>query len=136
MTRARDSAEAELDALRRFFLLRYHDEIRKRYPIFQGMFPLAVGSRLDLVHVNGAARVHFVYRAADGGTHLVVVHDLTLEVGQASAEAERRLVTRAIGAEDSLVHFVVRPPFRDRFEAVEEEAVAAVARHARLPRRS
>ena len=132
MTDSPETVRGQLQALRQFFLFRYSEEARKRYMVFHSVFPFVQGTRLDLVQVNGGARVHFIYRQGAGGEHLVVVHDLMLDVGDAVEDQERRLVLRSLDMEGSLAHFVLRPPYTERFDLVEEEAVAAVSRHARL----
>jgi hypothetical protein len=127
--------EQELEALRRFFILRYGEEAAYRSPQADD-FPLLRGHRLDLALVNGAERAHFVYQRGDGGRqHLVVIHHLTLGASGVSEEDERRLVSRGIGADETLAHFILRPPFIERFDLVEEQAVAAAERHARAASR-
>jgi hypothetical protein len=132
LTAAPDSTDARLQALRRFFLLRYHEAIQRGYLAFRDLFPLVGGSRLDLVRINGGHRVHFVYRGGHSGEHLVVVHDLTIEVGDAEEATERRFVRWALAIDDPLAHFIVRPPYEEAFDQVEREALAAVDRHAKL----
>lgn len=126
------SVEEELQALRRFFLLRYHEKVRHEYTAFRNVFPLEVGSRLDVIQINGGSRVHFLYRQGIEGEHLVVLRGLTYGGDLMDEEAERAFVRRALGIEHSLAHFILLPPYTHRFEQVEEEAIAAVARHARL----
>lgn len=128
MTAAPDSTDARLQALRRYFLLRYHEHIQRTFLAFRDLFPLVGGSRLDLVRINGGHRVHFVYREGQAGEHLVVVHDLTVEVGDAEEKTERRFVRWALNIDDPTAHFVVRPPYEDAFEQVDREALAAVER--------
>jgi len=131
LTPAPDSTDARLQSLRRFFLLRYHEAIQREFIAFRDLFPLVGGSRLDLVRINGGHRVHFLYQEGQAGEHLVVVRDLTVDGGDAEEQTERRFVRWALNIEDPLAHFVLRPPYEDRFDQVEEEALAAVRRHAR-----
>jgi hypothetical protein len=126
-----DSTDARLQALRRFFLYRYQEEVQKSYPAFRDVFPFWGGSRLDLVRINGGVRVHFLYREGDAAEHLVVVHDLTVSGAAEADEREAGFVQLAVKAQAPLAHFVLRPPFEDRFDEVEQHAVAAVAQHAR-----
>jgi hypothetical protein len=127
------SADALLGSLRRFFLLRYNEHVKRNYPAFRGVFPLTEGSRLDLVRINGGDRVHFLYARGESAEHLVVIHDLTLSGRDGDAGEERRFVRWALGIESTLAHFIVEPPFEDQFERVEEEALAAVRRQSNTP---
>lgn len=131
LTAEPDSLEGQLHALCLFFLMRYREEIVRRFPAFRGAFPLDGASRLDLVVVNGGGRVHFVYRRGEEG-HVVVMRELTLGGHGSDASAETPFVLRALDVEEPLVHFVLHPPYSGRFDRVEEEAVIAVRRHARI----
>lgn len=120
-------------ALRRFFLLRYNEEVKREYPAFRGVFPLTEGSRLDLVRINGGARVHFLYGRGEPGEHLVVIHDLMLSGRHDEEVEERRFVRWALDIGEALAHFVVEAPFNERFDQVEAEALAAVRRQSNTP---
>lgn len=126
------STERELESIRRFFALRYAEEIRTAYGGGEDRFPLLRGHRLDLALVNGSDRAHFVYSRGPGDReHLVLIHHMTIGPGQLSEEEERRFVSRAIGAAESLAHFVLHTPFIERFDFVEQQAVKAAERHSR-----
>lgn len=126
-------AEVLLDALHRFFLWSYHEAIQRDYPLVHTVFPLSGSSRLDLVHVPGSGRVHFVYSLGDGAAHRVFVRSLSLGGWGGSEEDEKSSVSRYLTLADVLVHFVVDPPFEERFDRVRKLAVEAAASHARSP---
>lgn len=126
-------AKDQLEALHRFFLWRYHEAVQRGYPIAHSVFPLSGSSRLDLVHVPSTGRVHFLYGPGDGKAHRTFLHSLSVEVGTGSLEKEKSLVARHFQFRQILVHFALEPPFADQFDRVDEQAMQAVALHARRP---
>lgn len=136
MTANPETARGQLEALRRFFLFRYAEEVRRHYPAFYNSFPLSAGTRVDLVQVNGGERAHFVWQRGSDGEHLVVIHDLTISGAGVGADHEQGFVRRALELADPMAHYVLQPPFDHCYDEVEQEAVDAVARHAKIrPRR-
>lgn len=128
-----NDASDQLDALRRFFLWRYSEVAQAEYAAVSSVFPLVGSSRLDLVHVAGSGRVHFLFSEGDGRSHRSYVHALTLGEALPPLEGEKEVVARHLGSARVVLHFVVEPPFDQRFEGVGREAEKAVAAHARRP---
>lgn len=131
LARILGTVEHDLAAIRRYFLYAYFEQVQRLFPLSRSFFPLANGSRLDLVQVNGGNRVHFLYRDRDDGQHHVVIHDVMMDAADQGDSAERRFVQRALRVDDSVAHFVLRPPFRDRFEDVDRLAAETVVRNAK-----
>lgn len=122
-------AEHLLEALHRFFLLSYREEAQRRMPAGWTRLPLAVSSHVDVVAVNGGRRAHFLFAPATGERHGGRMHDVTVAGDAVDADREKAFVARQFETRRHVVHFVVRPPFDERFERVGRMARESVADH-------
>lgn len=122
-----------LEALAHFFLWCYAQTVQRDYGLVATIFPLFASSRVDLVHVVPSGRVHFLFRSGDDGRHRFFLHALTLSPSDGGPEAEKQCVAHRFGAKDIVVHFVLDPPFQQRFDEVGQVAEALALRHARTP---
>jgi hypothetical protein len=118
-----------LVALQRFFLLHYREEAQRRHPGVWDLFPLAMGSRIDVVLVNGGDRAHFYYSRRTGDEHVVHIHHVTLAGHGGDETAERRFLDLQFARRPALAHMHVLAPFEGAFDRMAEHARAAVEDH-------
>lgn len=123
-------AEHTLRALHRFFLLSYREEAQRRLPGAWIRLPLAVSSHVDVVAVNGGHRAHFLFSSTDREGHGGRIHDVTVAGEPADPDAEKAFVARQYRTAGETVHFIVRPPFEERFERVGRLARESAVEHA------
>lgn len=122
-------AEHLLEALQRFFVLSYREEAQRRLPAGWTRLPLAVSSHVDVVAVNGGRRAHFLFAPSSRDGHGGRMHDVTVAGQRVDADQEKAFVARQFRDRRHVVHFVVRPPFDERFERVGRVARESAAEH-------